>query len=196
MTDQAASQQITEADWESVREAIELFVMALVLAWNDPAFSISPEARPFRRARWMLATTAPDDSAADRLPQTGFLVRGLAGTKVAIDSREETINVRDAVRAAAGSYLRTHEDFAKRVLKAQSILRYAVGHSKPLLRAVRLCAYGPDGAWKLEEVEKSPNQIFPPYMLEAGQLKNLVASLLERRGITAANLSGLRFEDG
>jgi hypothetical protein len=69
MTDQAASQQITEADWESVREAIELFVMALVLAWNDPAFSISPETSPFRRADWMLTTTAADESAAKRLPR-------------------------------------------------------------------------------------------------------------------------------
>jgi hypothetical protein len=195
MTDQAASQEITEADWELVREAIELFVMTLVLAWNDPAFSISPEASPFRHAGWMLTTTAPDESAAKPLPQSGFLVRGLAGTKVAIDSREETISVRDTVRAAAGGYLSGHEDFAKRVLKAQTMLRYAVGHSKPLLRAVRLCAYGPDGVWKLEEVEKSPNQIFPPYMLEAAQLENLVASLLKRRGVSAANLSGLRFED-
>jgi hypothetical protein len=110
-------------------------------AWNDPAFPVSPEANPFRHAGWMLTTTAHEESAAKPLPQTGFLVRGLAGTKVSIDSREETISVRDAVRAAAGGYLSGDEDFAKRVLKAQTMLRYAVGHSKPLLRAVRLCAY-------------------------------------------------------
>lgn len=140
MRDQSALQEITDADWESVREAIELFVIALVLAWNDPAFSVSTEGSLFRDSGWTLTTTASDESAATLLPQTGFLVRGLAGTKIALDPRAQTIRVHDAVRVAAGGYLSAHEDFAQRVHRAQAILRYAVGHSTPLLRAVRVSA--------------------------------------------------------
>ena len=195
MTAETALQEIPESDWDSVREAVELFVMALALAWNDPTFSISQEPHWFRRTDWKLTTTAPDDLSATRLPKTGFLIRGVPGTKVATDPREHMTSVRDAVRAATGSYLHGDEAFAKRVRDAQTILRHAVGHSKSLLQAVRLYAYGPDGAWKLQEVEQSPNQIFPAYMLEAAQLEDLVAAVLERRGITATNLSVLRFEN-
>jgi hypothetical protein len=66
-----------------------------------------------------------------------FLVRGLAATKEAIDSREKMLSVRDAVRAAAGGYLRGHEDFAKRVLKARGMLRYAVGRLERLKKALK-----------------------------------------------------------
>ena len=195
MTNETAWQHVTDTDWETVRHAVEIFVRAVVLAWDDPAFSLGAQANPFRKTGWKLITTAPEEASAKRLERTGFLIRGVVGTKVDISSRDETVRLRDAVRAAAGGYLHTEEAFAKRVHEAQTILRYAVARSKPLLRAIRLYAYGPDGASKLEEVESSSNQILPAYFLEAGQVENLVASVLERRGVTATNLSALRFED-
>jgi hypothetical protein len=134
MTSETASNEITESDWQSVHKAVELFVMALALAWQDPKFSVPQDTHWYRQTGWKLTTTAPDEPSAKRLPKTGFLIRGLPGTKVETVPREHTNTVRDAVRAATGSYLQEDEEFAKRVREAQAILRYAVGHSKPLPR--------------------------------------------------------------
>ncbi len=186
--------QIPDADWDCLREALELYVMAAIGAWGDPSFAVVA-APPFGRDQWTLATKPLNEPPAQLLPNIGKPIRGATGTKVDLTKADEILNIRNALRATAGGYLGHETAFADKVREAESFLRYAVGRSKPLLQAIRLHAYGPDGAEKLEELDGAPNPVFPPYMLEAAQVESLVAATLDRRGLDVAALRELQLAD-